>query len=486
MVGVPRSSSCRECLHRRVKCDRTRPECQRCQARGMRCPGYRRALKFYNQTTDGDFTDARQFEEAKAESATSISDTRSTPNATSPSTSSTTTSTPASSSTYTFLAQLRRPSLSSIDETLAPALVRKALDTQAKEVFEYVVLTTFPLAFCHFAPRLEPNWVNFIRYHENANTIPVMKATHALDLWYLGVKNKDPVIVDYSRFVYGEALRHLAGLVANPRTRLSDVTLATAVLLSVFEMLDPITPHSWLIHARGMSTLVQERGPRIHSSGFARTAFITLRSFLIADAFVRQEPSFLEQPEWKATNREAIAVEDRLGRSNWMGRYVEEIFNEISLGPGFLSQTTALISNGFVHGLTRDDLMSRIKQSRSILRNFQRQITSASASEARMKELEKFNDPKGPYSMDDIRAVVARCLQGITSGLALLDQLLVLLEADKKRASEHGRISEDTWGSGQPSVPQASLMGPFSKEDRPLDWLDQMMMTMGTLAISNT
>ncbi|KAL3455611.1 hypothetical protein BJX64DRAFT_281952 [Aspergillus heterothallicus] len=455
MVGVPRSTSCRECLQRRVKCDRGRPECRRCQTRGIRCPGYRRVLKFYNRTTgEGHFTDAREHEKRQAAQR--------------------------NSDAARALALIHRPS---IDEHLAPNLAGKALDHQTKEVFEYVVQATFPLTFATFAPRLEPNWLDFIRYHQAAQTEPIERAVRLLNTWYLGVKNKDLAVIEESRFIYGGALRLLAAMVANPVTRASDITAATAVMLSVFEMLDPVTPHSWLIHSKGLAQLFQLRGARIHSSGFPRTIFITFRSFLLVDAFVRREPSFLEQEDWRAANQEATAHEDRAGKGSWIGKVVEQTFNEIALGPGLLCQTTALIKNGDGSGVSRDDLTARIQQSRVILRNLQRQLALISGRDVGLvKELEIPNDVAG--AGEDTQNIASRCLQGLCSGLALLEQLTVLLEADKKRSSE-GRASEFAWG-GQVLETSETIEGPFSADDRPLDWLDQISMSMGTLAISNS
>ncbi|KAL3447625.1 hypothetical protein BJX65DRAFT_89807 [Aspergillus insuetus] len=456
MVGVPRSSSCRECLQRRVKCDRTRPECRRCQTRGIRCPGYRRALKFYNQTTGkGDFTDAREFDKRQ--------EVQRKPDAV----------------RAHELALIRRPS---IDENIIPSLSGKALDRQSKEVFEYVVQATFPLTFATFAPRLEPNWLDFIRYHQAAQTEPIERAVRCLNTWFLGVKNKDPAIADESRYIYGGALRCLAGLVADPATRTSDTTAATAVMLGVFEMLDPLTPHSWLIHSRGLGALFQARGARIHSQGFPRTIFITFRSFLLVDAFVRQEPSFLEQDEWRAANLEATFHEDRVGKGNWISKIVEQAFNEVALGPGFLSQTTALIKTRDGDDASRDELTSRIQHSRGILRNLQRQLASVSGREVKPTEIDTLTDDNGVK--ENVQETAGRCLQGLCSGLALLDQLLVLLEADKKRAGQ-GRVSETAWGEEIPTTSE-TIEGPFSAPDRPLDWLDQISMSMGTLAISNS
>ncbi|KAI9370122.1 hypothetical protein BJX61DRAFT_109097 [Aspergillus egyptiacus] len=447
MVGVPRSTSCRECLQRRVKCDRARPECARCLARGLRCPGYHRGLKFYNRTTpQGDFTDAREFDrlqEAKDRGS--------------------------------VLAIVGRPS---IDENIAPGLAGRALDSQTKQVFEYVVMATFPLTFCSFAPRVEPNWVDFIRHHQAAQSAPIEKAIRCLNGWYLGVKNKDQEVIDKTRYMYGGALRCLAGLVEDPRTRASDITLATAIILTVFEMIDPVTPRSWLLHSRGVAALFQLRGAWAHHSGLARTLFVTIRSFLIADAFLRQEPSFLEKPEWRAANKEATILEERAGKGSWLNEIIERAFNEISLGPGFLSRTTAILREGSVDA-SRDELMSRIQDSRSILQNLQRQLTSASGSEAK-PDVEVPSPDGTPLNEQGCYTILGRWLQALCSGLALLDQLLVLLEADKKR--EPGRTT-DTW-AGKTSVSSAVMEAPFSAEDRPLDWLDDVALSMGTLAIS--
>lgn len=46
MVGVPRSTGCRLCVKRRVRCDEARPACHNCVRYGTECPGYTRALKF--------------------------------------------------------------------------------------------------------------------------------------------------------------------------------------------------------------------------------------------------------------------------------------------------------------------------------------------------------------------------------------------------------------------------------------------------------
>lgn len=366
-----------------------------------------------------------------------------------------------------------------------PNLTRKALDLQAKEVFEYVIMTTFPLTFTHFAPRLNPNWLEFIRHHQLAQTESVERAMRVLNLWYLGVKHDDASIIDHSRYAYGGALRSLARLIANPKTRTADVTLATAIMLAVFEMLDPLTPHSWLVHSGGIGRLIKLRGARVHAAGLARTMLVTIRSFLLADAFVRRESSFLGGDDWREANEEASALEFRAGKGSWIGRVLDLVFNEISLGPGLWADATAVIAGEMDAGdVSREELIERIMRSREIQRNLQRQLASASGEDEVGEMEEKKSDPGGRREVEHVRDVVGRCLQGLSAGVALLDQLLVLLEADKKRIGVDGR-SEEVGAWCRVPVPNATIEGPFAADYRALDWLDHISMSMGTLAISN-
>ncbi|KAL3480779.1 hypothetical protein BJX99DRAFT_204587 [Aspergillus californicus] len=49
MPGVPSNKSCERCKKRHLKCDETRPHCQRCASAGVECPGYVQMRKFIDQ-----------------------------------------------------------------------------------------------------------------------------------------------------------------------------------------------------------------------------------------------------------------------------------------------------------------------------------------------------------------------------------------------------------------------------------------------------
>ncbi|KAJ5083038.1 hypothetical protein N7532_012081 [Penicillium argentinense] len=49
MPGVPSNKACERCKKRHLKCDETRPHCERCSAAGVECPGYVQTRKFIDQ-----------------------------------------------------------------------------------------------------------------------------------------------------------------------------------------------------------------------------------------------------------------------------------------------------------------------------------------------------------------------------------------------------------------------------------------------------
>ncbi|KAL5355041.1 hypothetical protein BJX96DRAFT_140562 [Aspergillus floccosus] len=49
MPGVPSNKACERCKKRHLKCDETRPGCQRCANAGVECPGYVQTRKFIDQ-----------------------------------------------------------------------------------------------------------------------------------------------------------------------------------------------------------------------------------------------------------------------------------------------------------------------------------------------------------------------------------------------------------------------------------------------------
>ncbi|KAJ5679917.1 hypothetical protein N7462_008161 [Penicillium macrosclerotiorum] len=49
MPGVPSNKACERCKKRHLKCDETRPHCQRCATAGVECPGYVQTRKFIDQ-----------------------------------------------------------------------------------------------------------------------------------------------------------------------------------------------------------------------------------------------------------------------------------------------------------------------------------------------------------------------------------------------------------------------------------------------------
>ncbi|KAF9891046.1 hypothetical protein FE257_004981 [Aspergillus nanangensis] len=443
MVGVPHSNGCRACIQRHIKCDQTRPECRHCQTRAIRCPGYRRILRFYHFTPrEDEFTDASALENSVA-----------------------------------------RPTM---DEAVAPNLIFEALDIQLKENFVSMIDVTFPVTYATFCRRVNPNWVSFVHHHSKAQPIALTLSFRCLSTWYLAVRHQDQEKIHASRHMYNRALRCLADLLRHPTTITSDSTLACAILLGVYEMWDGISATSWVIHARGIKTLFQLRGPEAHLDGFGRTLFTTYRSFLVVDAFQHNETCFLADPDWREMTSHALGVEERDGKGSCLGDVTENLFNEIILCPGFHKQTRDLISHGGSES-SRDTLISEMRRSQSVLRRLHHELILVQNDPDKAQPSPNRGEVEAPFPAHFVPPITRFNLKGVDSALALLHQLLALLDADRRRTSSlHEGYSagvENPWGAVALRLP-----GPIEDDGKvgkkPHDWLDHIAMTMGVLSIT--
>ncbi|KAE8154302.1 hypothetical protein BDV25DRAFT_147904 [Aspergillus avenaceus] len=445
MVGVPRSTGCRACLQRRVKCDQARPQCLRCQKRKIPCPGYKKRFRFYHQTT---------IPEHCSEIAPYSNDVKQ--------------------------AQvIVRPKL---DETFAPNLRTAAIDLQLRSVFSDVVAATFPALYAAFERRVALTWVDFVRHDVVARCKNVTWGVRSLNTWYLARRHQDFNMLQVSRHMYNHALRCLVQSLRNPATVKSDTTLATAMVLGVYEMLDGVGPNSWVVHSRGIGALLRLRGPNAHLSGFGRTMFTTYRTFLIAEAFTCQEPCFLEQPEWRKMSLEALKADECEDPTSRLVEITENTFMEVVLCPGYMKRTHELIA-GKAPESTRASLVAEIRRSRDILRGLQQRLAAVLEFRLNSKASAKRTAAEGLIREQFVPTISDTCLRGMDSALALLDQLLVLLAANTIHllGTGEGLSAVNPWCTAtSQTIPEPSEN---PDQTRPMDWLDQLALSMGTLAL---
>ncbi|KAL3458268.1 hypothetical protein BJX64DRAFT_225808 [Aspergillus heterothallicus] len=478
MVGVPRSKGCQTCLQRRVKCDLTHPECIQCSRRLKKCPGYEKRWTFCNQTSGalGDKTRTRSKDQARSALHRS--------------------------------AQSKPPSNDTIDECVEPNLVVRAFDLQGKEIFCTFLLASFPAQFASCGERVDVNWIDYARQ-------PVLDAPQALT-WafrsiatlHMGHTYHDLEKITSSRHMYSRALNYLSGLVSHPRYQRGAETLAAAILLSIYEMQDGISPLSWLAHAQGLATLIQLRGPQAHRTGFGVTLLKSCRSILVSEAFVRGGRCFLDKPEWQTYLNEVLESETKSSKGSKLGILVDRAFIEVSSCPRWLMETRMLLEaprdTAPSTSLPPATLIQKMTQSRSKLIEIHQQLEIALSRQGTLVSNISWEDFIGPIAIHFIGAFAQSALNGIRLAIALLDHLVDLVRMHLVLYDpESGDYASSSSAIGSPSSfianPWSGLgaystswqlefdpnygLGLFYMTRETAGWMDRVMMSMGLLGV---
>ncbi|KAL4732839.1 hypothetical protein BDV11DRAFT_201238 [Aspergillus similis] len=391
MVGVPRSRGCLRCISRRVKCDQFRPKCLRCTSQGSKCPGYDRGFKFQDQTRS--------------------------------------------------VAQ--RHGRSPIDEAFAPNLGQQAIDLQTQESFDGWLKYHFPNYAASFSCRVDVDWMGFIRGQWSTFPQALVWAVRALTSLHRGATLGDEQAIMCARHMYGRGIRHLVSLLRT-RAALSDETLAAAILLGGYEILDGSSEWSWITHSRGISYLFCARGPAAHRRGMGRTLMLCWRPYIVADAFIHAVPCFLGDYEWPSIlmSEEVARAEELEQRGSLLGQTMDYAFIEVAKCPGYLAATKHIeASNAGSDSAIFRSLMDRMLISRENLVQY--------------NNLLETNDPPvsfvGVIPVVHARTLVQQSRDGINFAIALINQLMTMLRSHLSRRTNNitGRHSykpeEDPW-----------------------------------------
>ncbi|KAL3444135.1 hypothetical protein BJX65DRAFT_297784 [Aspergillus insuetus] len=401
MVGVPRSKGCLQCLKRRVKCDETRPGCLRCANFGSQCPGYNRGLKFQDQTS--------------------------------------------------LVAQ--RHGFTPMDEALAPSLAQSTVDLQTQELFAGWMKYHFPIYAASFNCRVDVDWMDFIRGQWSTFPQALVWAVRALTTLHRGVTQRDAQAIMCARHMYGRGIRHLASLLQT-NAALSDGTLAAAILLGGYEVLDGSTEWSWIAHCRGISHLFCARGPAAQRRGIGRTLLLCWRPYIVADAFIHAVPCFLGEAEWAAIlmSEDIARHEEQQHKGSLLGQTMDYAFAEVAKCPGYLAAVKHLVTFTTESGLAKlDNLVDQMLISKENLVQYNRMLET--------------NDPPASF-IGVIPATYAGTLvqqsrDGINFAIALIDQLTVILR------SHPARRTTITLASGCPDISGQSTWHRITQYERP-------------------
>ncbi|KAL4863360.1 hypothetical protein BDV12DRAFT_177539 [Aspergillus spectabilis] len=434
MVGVPRSKGCLRCINRRVKCDESRPGCLRCISQGSKCPGYNRGFKFQDQTR-------------------SVAE---------------------------------RHGRTSMDEAFAPNLARKSVDGQTKELFDGWLRYHFPIFAASFNCRVDIDWMDFIRGQWSTFPQALVWAVRALTTLHRGATQGDKQAIMCARHMYSRGIRHLASLLQT-RAALSDQTLAAAILLGGYEVLDGSSEWSWIAHCRGISHLLCARGPAAQRRGMGRTLMLCWRPYIVADAFIHAVPCFLGNYEWASIlmSEDVARAEEQQQKGSLLGQTMDYAFIEVAKCPGYLAAAKTLVTSNTGSGSTVvGDLMDRMLISRENLVQYIRMLET--------------NDPPASF-VGVIPAIYAGTLvqhsrDGINFAIALIDQLMTVLRSHLSRRTStltsicSDKSEKDPWrlvAQNQTTRFNAQLPASRVPEDLDLsafgvkDQLDKFSLTMG-------
>ncbi|KAL1861435.1 hypothetical protein VTK73DRAFT_7110 [Phialemonium thermophilum] len=269
MVGVPRSRGCQLCVKRKVKCDEARPACQNCQRYGASCPGYDRALKFVSEK--------HQIRQRRPKAAT--------PQAVVP--------TPEKA----LAVRTAEGEEARERETRTAMLMCPSPD---RGQFLGALLDRLRSSPSSDAVRLFAPWFTSATGLRAGENLALDSAVAALALHLVGKSNGDEYVVRQSRHIYGRSLGALQRLLDHPVSWRQSETLCATMALCLFELFaGTVNTDSWMKHASGVASLIQQRGSASYTDPWDRSMLRSFRPFIIMNAMFSDNECFLARPSWQ-------------------------------------------------------------------------------------------------------------------------------------------------------------------------------------------
>ncbi|KAL1966157.1 hypothetical protein VTN77DRAFT_4709 [Rasamsonia byssochlamydoides] len=442
MVGVPRSKGCKTCVQRHVKCDQTRPQCVRCVAMGVQCPGYARVFKFQNE---GPALKQRYHTTSTSSSRSSATSSSAALAFSRRSPSSEEEACPGCRENDLLPPHPRlvgrtniryQPVFLSIDEGMSPSLAVQAISAQQTQVYANYVMSAWPCLFKCTETRVPVNWVQFVSSRGSGSPrSPFDLGLRCITCTYMGSLYDDQRLVDAGRLLYCKALRTLAARLTNLDAAKSDEVLAAAIVLGVYEMYAGTTSDSWLRHTAGIIELMRLRGPQAHIGGFGRAIYIAYRGFLVTAALLNGEACFLEQPEWQALSEAIGADNAKQPDSSLITDIAERAFREMTKLPGYVKRVRDLWElPARKQAQLRPALVQNITASRATLRGIYTEFGIAVATHSSSEKDPRQTEFIGPIPYDFFDGFASLSMKGIRSGIILLNQILMLLTPEDRPA----------------------------------------------------
>ncbi|TKX21733.1 fungal Zn(2)-Cys(6) binuclear cluster domain-containing protein 19 [Elsinoe australis] len=272
MVYTGPSDGCHLCRKRRIKCDGGRPNCQRCIIYKAKCPGYRSEsdYKFVNENgTTETKTLATRKRAASAKPNIAAAAAKS-----SPSSSSVTSSTSRSSKASQSPQWVARPRPHS-----DPNIISSTPAWEDWSVNSFIHDWTIPEAsngmavgFLEFLPDL---------YMRSKPDLDFSLALKAASFASFANQHNSPEMMAKARASYGRALTALNSSLRNSEASLRDTTIASIVLLQIFEHITCDDSLSIGNHDAGLRMLFAMRGNKQLESAQGRSIARIVMGYLV-------------------------------------------------------------------------------------------------------------------------------------------------------------------------------------------------------------
>lgn len=380
-----------------------------------------------------------------------------------------------------------------MDQVVAPSLAAKNIDLQCREGFCTFLDTKYRYQYYGHSCRLGVTWFDMVRSNQYSGAEAFNWGLRSVGALQMGRALQDYRLVHASREMYGRALHHMARTLNNPALVTADTTLAAAILLGGYEMANVTGGKAWVLHSRGISHLYQLRGARAHADGMGRTLLLSFKGFLVYEALLNGESCFLEDEEWKQIIPQMIEDEKRRGKSSRLGALIDYAGYEIARCPGFVKRTRSLVAKIDASDDERESLVKSITECQRTLYEYQAEMTAGVTTSRKSQE----TDFAGVISADLVGPLWDYTMQGVNAAIAILNQLLTVLRADRtRRAIPKVRPGQQGCQPGKSawevldysSISRAIAKGrrarqaPGPQQQADFEtWFDRVSMTMGML-----
>ncbi|KAF2166658.1 hypothetical protein M409DRAFT_66634 [Zasmidium cellare ATCC 36951] len=308
-----KSTGCAQCRKRKIRCDETRPGCQRCKTHGVACPGYRLPapgqLAFQDQTEWTVRNALRVYRKKQpvvvtvsAADGSSSSDGASSPGSESGSLG--LVSTKSNSSSPDVFHKVRNETMMDFANAMYLYASPQYLPSPVME--KQLIYNTFIDVYVPKRVGEHDAHFSFLQHLITTSDLrpEVMHSLDAMSMVQVGSLYKDKDLLRQAVTHYHKALsgllKTLSGMSAEAVN--DDCVLATVNLLANCEFFDEIAQvgDGWTKHIQGSQQLLAARGPKSMTSRMSLLIFSNMRHGALSHSLLMRKACFLGTPEWRS------------------------------------------------------------------------------------------------------------------------------------------------------------------------------------------